>query len=229
MAISRQSALSPDSVDRILVGACVAIWLAVIGVGVAATVVLVGVGSRRHSDSGGGSHTPWLLYAVIAVSALIIIGAVPLLLRARRDGQQPVRATAPPSRAPRRPMPGGGAARPGTEMPTEKLRVFGSVADRADRGSPLYRAPAPPPRRLAGGLADETVDRMWLRATVLIVGAMGAATLAVMGGTYLMGVDNNSTAWVAYCFAAVITIAMPVIPWLSLRQLRSTNAARPRR
>ena len=72
-----------DRTDRILLGACAAVWLAALGAGVAATVALVDLGTG-HAQSTGESDTPWLLYAVIAISAAVIIGAVPLLLRARR-------------------------------------------------------------------------------------------------------------------------------------------------
>ena len=63
--------------------ACAAIWLAVLGSAVAATVALVDLG-RGHPESSTTSGTPWLLYTVIGVSALVIIGAIPLLVRARR-------------------------------------------------------------------------------------------------------------------------------------------------
>ena len=73
----------PDVVDRIFVGACAAVWLVLIGVSVAATVALANLGQGYHK-SAGSSHTPWVLYAVIIVSALIIAGAIPVLVRARR-------------------------------------------------------------------------------------------------------------------------------------------------
>jgi hypothetical protein len=71
-----------DRTDRILLGACAAVWLGALGAGVAATVALVDLGPAR-AVHGRVGH-PWLLYAVIAISAAVIIGAVPLLLRARR-------------------------------------------------------------------------------------------------------------------------------------------------
>ena len=221
MVLSRQSSMSPDSVDRILVGICVAIWLAVIGLGVAVVVVLADMGTGHRGDGDGGNSTPWLLYAVIAVSALIIVGAIPLLVRARRNAlSESVRRPSTPARAARLRPTAGGAA-PGTETATEKLREFGRVAD-----SPRARGSLPPPRRLATGLAEDAVDRMWLRATVFIVGAMGVAMLAVTTATYLMGVDNDGAAWLAFGFAAVVTVVMPVIPLVQLRQLRSTISAR---
>ena len=75
--------IPPDVVDRIFVGACAAVWLVLIGVSVAATVALANLGQGYHK-SAGSSHTPWVLYAVIIVSALIIAGAIPVLVRARR-------------------------------------------------------------------------------------------------------------------------------------------------
>jgi hypothetical protein len=228
MAITRRSAWSPDTLDRALVGVCVVIWLAFIGVSVAATVVLVHMGTGGHSQDTT-SHTPWPLYLVIGVSAVIIVGAIPLLVRARRTALG--ESTRGPAKMPapvRRPAGGAaGAPLPGTEVPTEKLRVFGSIADPIERGSASFRAPESR-RRLAGGLSEEIVDRLWLRATAVIAGAIGAAMLAVAAATYLMGVDKDDPAWAAYGVAAVITVAMPVIPWLYLRQLRGTIAARLR-
>ncbi len=72
-----------ENLDRILLGACAAIWLAALGSAVAATVALVDLG-RGHPESSTDSGTPWLLYSVIGVSALVIVGAIPLLVRARR-------------------------------------------------------------------------------------------------------------------------------------------------
>jgi hypothetical protein len=228
MVISRYSSLAPDYVDRILLGVCAIIWLAVIGVGVAATVVLADLGAGQRAGDAGGSHTPWLLYAIIAISALIIVGAVPLLLRARRGGQDESapRPLAAPTTA-QRPAEGGAVATaaPGAEAPTQKLRVFGSIADPIDPEPVTYRSSEPSPRRL-GRAAEQAVERIWLRATVLIACAMGAAMLAVTTATYLMGVDSDTAAWVFYGLAAVFTIAMPVIPLLYLRQLRATVGAR---
>ena len=78
--------IPPDVVDRILVGACAAIWLAVLGVSVAAAVALTDLGRGFHKTASS-PHTTWVLYAVILVSALIIAGAIPVLLRARRNAQ----------------------------------------------------------------------------------------------------------------------------------------------
>src|ERR1700754_2860411 len=90
-----------DRTDRILLGACAAVWLVALGAGVAATVALVDLGTG-HAQPTGKSETPWLLYAVIAISAAVIVGAEPLLLRARRAAQQD---SPPPPRAPIRSAP----------------------------------------------------------------------------------------------------------------------------
>ena len=90
-----------DRTDRILLGACVAVWLVALGAAAAATVALVDLGTGRAQPTGE-SDTPWLLYAVIAISAAVIIGAVPLLLRARRAALE---ESPPPARAPMRAAP----------------------------------------------------------------------------------------------------------------------------
>ena len=64
-------------------GACAAVWLVLIGVSAAAAVALANLGQGYHK-SAASQHTPWVLYAVIIVSALIIDGAIPVLVRARR-------------------------------------------------------------------------------------------------------------------------------------------------
>ncbi len=90
---------SPQTVDRILVGVCGAIWLVLLAMTVIAVVALVDLG-RGHTLGGEGKHTPWVLYSIIAVSALIIVGAIPLLIRARRAAQaEPV---LPPAKPPPR-------------------------------------------------------------------------------------------------------------------------------
>ena len=62
-------------------GVCGAIWLVLLAVGVSAIVALIDLG-RGHTWAATGS-TPWLLYSVIVVSGLVILGAIPLLIRAR--------------------------------------------------------------------------------------------------------------------------------------------------
>ena len=140
---------TPQSLDRALVIACAAIWLLVVGMGVAAAVALADLG-RGHSAGESDSGTSWLLYVVIAVSALVIVLAVPLLLRARNAAtsvtQDP--AATPPPRA---------AALP------------------ADHESPGYvepnRAKATPK------VPGDVLDRIWLRCGAGVIAATGAAML----------------------------------------------------
>jgi hypothetical protein len=205
-----------DRVDRILLGACAAIWLAALGAGVAALVALVDLG-RGHAESSGDSGTPWLLYIVIGVSAAVIVGAVPLLLRARRTAMEE-------SQPPARPAVRTAAGQPqppvrGAEAPTEKLRVFGTAGDQVNP-RPGYPAPrvaitsAPAP-------SVSAVDQLWLRCAVVIACAIGIAMVAIGVATYLMAVDSNAAAWVFYVLAGLLTLGMPAVPWFYLRELRA--------
>jgi hypothetical protein len=209
-----------DRTDRILLGACAAIWLAALGAGVAATVALVDLGTGQ-AQSTGESETPWLLYAVIAISAAVIIGAVPLLLRARRaalEESSPPQARATPVRAMsgQQPPPVRGA-----EAPTEKLRVpptaGGPVAARPGYATREAISPQPSPVMSA-------LDQLWLRCAVIIAIAMGVAVVAIGVATYLMAVDSNAAGWVLYVLAGLVTVAMPAIPWFYMRQLRALLA-----
>ncbi|CAN5633943.1 DUF2561 family protein [soil metagenome] len=200
MIQSRGNKGSPETVDRILVIVCAVVWLAVLGVGVAATVALVDLANGHPAAvpkaEAEHSDTPWLLYVVIGVSALVILAAIPLLLRARRiviDEQPPV----PPAR------------------PQARLAV--------DRDPPDYPGPTPavaPANVISVGM----LDRMWLRCGVGVLTAMGAAMIAVATATYLMAVESDTASWSAYGVAAVVTVGMAAIPVLYLRQLRAALA-----
>ncbi|HEX9175172.1 MAG TPA: DUF2561 family protein [Mycobacterium sp.] len=217
-----------ETVDRALLGACAVVWLAVIGVSVAAVVALVELGSGRAGEPAPNSGTPWGLYVVIGISAAIILASVPLLLRARRAAQQePPRrppSTAPPSTAPRSTAPPSTAPRrpaaPAVEVPIEKLRVFGSVADSAGEQPPGGKRP-PPPSPYGGTLSDDLVEALWLRFTLSMTAAMGVATLAVATATYFMAVKHDGWAWAALTVAGIVTALMPLIPWRQLRPLRA--------
>ncbi|OBA71210.1 hypothetical protein A5641_11090 [Mycobacterium sp. 1554424.7] len=192
--------IPPDVIDRLLMGACAVVWLVLLGVSVAAAVALVDLGRGFHKVAGGGSHTSWVLYAVIIVSALIIAGAIPVLVRARRMGLiEP--ATRPPARAPSRAPVRLMAPAPRT------------AAERARQ--PRVQAAEP-----AGEWSGAAVDRIWLRGGVLLAGTMGAALIAAATATYLMAVGHDGASWVGYGLAGVITAAMPVVEWLHVRQLR---------
>lgn len=203
-----------DRTDRILLGSCAAIWLVALGTGVAATVALVDLG-RGHAESSGDTGTPWLLYTVIGISAVVIIGAVPLLLRARRDA---LAESPPPTRsahaAPRQsrtidPTPA-----------TEKLSTAGPRAGEHDPRSP-YASPRPLRTLGAPEPVSTAVDLLWLRCAVVIACAIGIAMVAIGVATYLMAVDSNIAAWVFYVLTALVTLAMPVVPWFYLKELRA--------
>ena len=191
--------ISPDVIDRILIGACAAVWLVLLGVSVAAAVALVEMGRGFHK-AASSPHTTWVLYAVIIVSALIIAGAIPILLRARR-----MSAAEPAARGMTAPD------RPPVRLMSQKPRTG---AERVQQ--PREQASAPVAEEWSGA----TVDRIWLRGTVLLVGTMGAALIAVATATYLMAIGHDGGSWVAYVFGGVITAAMPAIEWLHVRQLR---------
>ncbi|WP_156686686.1 DUF2561 family protein [Mycobacterium sp. Marseille-P9652] len=190
--------IAPDVIDRILVGACAAVWLIWLGVSVAAVVALVDLGSGFHKVAGN-SHTTWVLYAVIIVSALIIAGAIPVLVRARRMARAEPSAEA--MTAPGRPQvrPGPAGVRPGL-----------------DRAHPPRTRSAGPDSEWSGA----AVDRVWLRGTVLLAGSIGIALIAVAAATYLMAVGHDTAAWIVYGLAAAVTVTMPVVEWLQIRQLR---------
>ena len=175
-----------DRTDRILLGSCAGIWLAALGAGVAATVALVDLGSGR-SEPSGDSGTPWLLYTVIAISALVIIGAVPLLLRARREA-----AAEPQHTGTAGPTARGGA---GPAACTRRRGAHREAADLRNAHRPvqqrsgLWDAVAPQPvgacrarrGRRPGVAALHAGDRGCDRRRHAAIGV----------GTYLMAVDSN--------------------------------------
>ncbi len=190
---------TPEMVDRILVGVCGAIWLVLLTATVFATVALIRLGSGRAGNLDGQSS--WLLYSIIIVSAVVIAGAIPLLIRARRTAQ-----VEPPAKVAEPAAPARTA-----DAPTEKLRVFGvdpSAPQEADGSADIAHVPA------------GVVDRLWLRGTTSILASMGLALIAVAVATYLLAVASDTGAWVALGVAAAMTIAMPAIlvmfqRWLS--------------
>lgn len=184
---------SPEAVDRALITACAVVWLLVLGMGVAATVALVDLG-RGHPAGADGGGTPWLLYVIIAVSAVVIAVAIPLLLRARRAALADQ-------------APGGST-------------VVAVHAPAVDRDPPGYPGPMPA-RHSTSALPAELLDRMWLRCGLGVLTATGAAMLAVALATYLLAVEADAGAWSAIAVAAVITVAMTAIPVLLLRQLQA--------
>lgn len=191
--MARLSDMSPESRDRALITACAVIWLLVLGMGVAATVALADLG-RGHSGGDPSAETPWLLYVIIAVSAVVIATAIPLLLRARRAALQD------------QAIPGAGAA-------------SGTLAQ-VDRDPPGYPGPMPA-RHSTAALPAELLDRIWLRCGLGVLTATGAAMLAVALAAYLLAVDAGTGAWSALAVAAVVTVGMVAIPVLCLRSLQA--------
>ena len=206
-----QDGRSPETVDRLLVGVCGAIWLVLLAVTVTAIVALVDLG-RGHVIDGDGKSTPWLLYSVIVVSAVVVVGAIPLLIKARRTA-----GAAPP------PAP---AAKPRVEGTGEKVRVFGTTVDPYERYQPDF-AQSSPSRRADALIPATELDRLWLRGTVSIAAAMGLAFVAVGLGTYLLAGEQDTAAWIALGVAGLITVLMPGIPVSYLRQLRGVLGEEP--
>ncbi len=197
----------PHVVDRIFIGACAAVWLVLIGVSAAAIVALANLGQGYHKATSS-PHTPWALYAVIIISALIIAGAIPVLVRARRMSR-----FEPPA------QPAGASARGAARQ----LVRTGHPAARptADRARPARIQPSAP----AAESTDATVDRIWLRGAVTLTGTMGVALIGVATATYLMAVGQDTASWVTYGLAGAVTAGLPAIEWFYVRQLRGALAA----
>jgi hypothetical protein len=185
-----------SNLNRVLMGVCAAVWLIALGAAVAAVVALTELGRTRPAISSDGD-TPWLLYTVIGVSAVVIIGAVPLLLRARQTAQaepEPVVLTREKATA-------------ADEPATEKLRIAPVTQEASSR--------------LHAGPPVAEIDRLWLQCALVLGIAMGVAMIAIGAATYLMAVDSDTISWVLYGLAGVVTLAMPVAPWWYLRELRA--------
>ncbi len=198
---------SPETIDRILVGLCALIWLVLLGLSVAAGVALVDLGRGFHKPAHN-AHTG-LLYIVIGVSALIILAAIPVLLRARRvAGTRPIdRATGPPigSGGMPTPQPGRQSHDAGTDHRTTESRSPASLI----------------------GTGDPGVDRLLLRGLTELVSVIGTALIAVAAATYLMAVGKDAAAWASYGIAGLVTVAMPAVPWRYMRLLRTKFGASP--
>jgi hypothetical protein len=197
--------IAPATADRILVGACAAVWLALVGMSVAAIVALMDLGRGFH-DAKGNPHTSSVLYAIIVISALVILAAIPMLLRARRTTRDgPV---APSARVSARTA--GGQLISSEHSATSAMYGHG----RTERLTTLRPA-----------LPDAEVDRVWLRGTAALTGTMGLALLAVAAATYLMAIGHDAFSWTSYGIAGFVTLIMPLVPWQQVRQLRRTLAA----
>ncbi|MDI3313762.1 MAG: DUF2561 family protein [Mycobacterium sp.] len=197
---------SLNTADRVLLAWCAGIWLLLVGASVAAVVALVDLG-RGFRTAGGNAHTPAVLYAVIAVSVVVILAAIPLLLRARRAGpaEPGARPAAGPifgvGNQPLRSALGPVAYGVAEQAPTERLTAFGPAAS-----------------------ADTEVDRLWLRGTVALLATMGTALVCVAVATYLMAIGRYGASWTGYVIAGIVTVVMIVFSWHKVRQLRRLAA-----
>lgn len=201
----RWSRVAPVTGDRILVGACATVWLALVGMSVAAIVALMDLGRGFHAPKGN-PHASSVLYAIIVISALVILAAIPMLLRARRvtrDG--PVTRSA------------------GTPVRTVSGRPMRSGITPARAGIDVGRTEGLTTLRPA--LSDAAMDRFWLRGTAALMTTMGVALLAVAVATYLMAIGHDAFSWTSYGIAGFVTLVMPLVPWRQVRQLRRTLAA----
>ena len=207
---------TPEATDRILVGICAGIWLLWLIVSAVAAAALINLGRGRDEAQG----SPWLLYTVIAISAIVVIGAIPLLLKARRASAElpeavPAAASIDSGVAPSR------SAAPVTDAPTEKMRVFGASIDpsavdprASDPGAGRHARPEEAPGERAG-----VMDRFWLRGTTSLLSAMGLALIAVSTATALLASGIDIGAWVALGVAALFTAALPAVLVAFQRQL----------
>lgn len=187
---------TPEVVDRAVMLACALIWLVALGVSVAAGVALADLGDGGSTAEVAESRTPWLLYTVIGVSAVVIALAIPLLLRARRTAEEP-----PPP--------------PRTGPKTVQARAMMVDADPPDY-------PGPTPARYSSSvISAAALDRMWLRCGLGVLTTLGLAYVAVAVATYLMALDKLTASWIVYGVAGGITLAMIAIPIVYLRQLRA--------
>ncbi|QLL05544.1 DUF2561 family protein [Mycobacterium vicinigordonae] len=201
--------VNPDVVDRIMLGACAAVWLILVGVSVAAFVALADLGRGYHT-AAHSPHTTWVLYAIIGVSALVIAAAIPVLLRARRmtqiepvvrskalQGGVPTRQSARPAGRPAGRTPAASALR-------EQAKAYGALDE----------------------WSGEAVDRIWLRGAVALTTVIGGSLVGVALATYLMAAGHEGGSWVSYAFAGLIIAGAPAAEWYYVRQLRRGPAAR---
>ena len=77
--------------------------------------------------------------------------------------------------------------------------------------SPTPAREAAPAPATVSRVPAAVVDRLWLRGTTSLLGAMGLALTAVATATYLLTAGNDTGTWVALGTAAVITVATPAI------------------
>ena len=205
---ARRALSGPENLERILLAACAVIWLAALGAVVAATVSLVDMASGRGTvraelSEASGSETPWVLYTVIGISAAVILVAIPLLVRARQQsGNRPLRDH----------TPAGGS-------------VAEDIAAVPPRAAGRRRAEPAPETGTRSTALPGVADEVFVRFGLSMACAVGVGTLAVALATYLSANDSGSAAVAFYIIAGIVTVAMPVLPWFYLRELKSVVGA----
>jgi hypothetical protein len=205
---ARRALSGPENLERILLAACAVIWLAALGAVVAATVSLVDMASGRGTvraelSEASGSETPWVLYTVIGISAAVILVAIPLLVRARQQsGNRPLRDH----------TPAGGS-------------VAEDIAAVPPRAAGRRRAESAPETGTRSTALPGVADEVFVRFGLSMACAVGVGTLAVALATYLSANDSGSAAVAFYIIAGIVTVAMPVLPWFYLRELKSVVGA----
>lgn len=201
---ARRTLSGPANLERTLLAACAVIWLAALAAAVAATVSLVDMASGRGTvraelSEASGSDTPWVLYTVIGISAAVILVAIPLLVRARQQtGQRPIRDH----------TPAGGS-------------VAEDIAAVTPREPGRRRAEPALETGTRGAAAPAVIDQVFVRCGLSIACAVGVGTLAVGVATYLSASDSGSAAVAFFIIAGIVTVAMPVLPWFYLRELKN--------
>ncbi len=198
----RRTLSGPENLERILLGACSVIWLAALGAAVAATVSLVDMASGRGTvraelSEASGSDTPWVLYTVIGISAAVIVVAIPLLVRARRQSShRPIRDT-----------PAGGSV-------VEDIAAVSPRESRRRHADPVQESTT------RAAALPGVIDQLSARFGLSIACAVGVGTLAVGLATYLSANDSGSAAVAFFIIAGIVTVAMPALLWFYLRELR---------
>ena len=150
------------------------------------------------------------------MSALVIVGAIPLLVRARRAAIDDPRA----GRGARRQTDDRAHANDDAGARAAHPAAADLVAGGCRHEPAAQRLPVRL-RRIStfDAALPPAVDRLWLRCAVVIASAIGLALLSIGIATYLMAAGHDTFSWAAYVVAGLITLAMPAIPWIYLRQL----------
>lgn len=197
--------LEPKAVDQIFFATCVGIWLILVGVAVAAAVALTDMGRGFHKGAAS-SHSTWLLYAVIGVSATVIVGALIALRRGRSESPEP---------------PDGTDAETGTPVRRRLVSTSESEPPRL-----RYGQATPTSADLANAAwSGSAADRIWARGVLTVTAGIGLSLTAAASATYLMAVGHEGISWGAYGLSGLVAAGLPVIEWMYVRQLRSVVTA----